>query len=75
MSRDDYENALHDDDSPSAASKKKNEEQGKKMKTFQSKRHILKEGTKELEDAFSQAVEFRERMQSKRRRLEEQTQQ
>jgi tRNA dimethylallyltransferase len=75
MSRDDYENALRDDDSPSAASKKKNEEQGKKMKTFQSKRHILKEGTKELEDAFSQAVEFRERMQSKRRRLEEQTQQ
>jgi tRNA dimethylallyltransferase len=70
MPRKDFESELSADDSISAISKKKNEDQGKTMKFYKFERHILKAGTQEFDNAFSQAVEFRNRMQAKKRRVE-----
>jgi hypothetical protein len=72
MSREDFETELSSGDSTSALSKKENEGQGKGMKFYRFERHILKEGTTEFHNSFSQAIEFRNRLQAKRRRVETQ---
>jgi tRNA dimethylallyltransferase len=70
MSRQDYEKSLYGSDSESIRSKKANADQGKTMKFYQFKRHILKEGSQELESALSEALECRQRIQAKRRRVD-----
>jgi hypothetical protein len=72
MSREDFETELSSEDSNSALSKKENEGQGKGMKFYKFERHILKEGTKEFQNTFAQAVEFRKLLQGKRCRVETQ---
>lgn len=71
MPRKDFERELSAEDNSSAITKKKNEEQGKGMKFYQFKRHILQAGTKDFENVFSQALDFRNQMQAKRRRVDE----
>ena len=73
MTREAFETELSSEDSASAIAKKRNEGQGKKMKFYQFERHILKAGTPEFERALSQAVEFRNRVKSKKRRTEPRT--
>jgi tRNA dimethylallyltransferase len=70
MSRQDYEKSLYGTDGESIRCKQANADQGKTMKFYQFKRHILKEGSKELESSLSEALECRRRIQAKRRRVD-----
>lgn len=69
MSRGEYDLCLSDADGESNRLKKQNLEQGKKMKFYQFKRHILRDGSDELRSALSEALDCRQRMQAKRRRV------
>lgn len=70
MSRQEYDKCLYGTDSESILCKKANADQGKTMKFYQFKRHIMKEGSPELESALSEALECRQRIQAKRRRVD-----
>lgn len=70
MSREAYEKELKSLESTSAFCKKTNEEQGKGMKFYQFQQYLLKPGSEEFRTALSEALECRERMQAKRRRVE-----
>jgi tRNA dimethylallyltransferase len=56
LSREDYEQERDSETSISSLTKQLNEEQGKKMKLYQPKRHILKPRSSELEQALAEAV-------------------
>ncbi len=64
LSREDYENELFGGDSVSGNTKKQNEDQGKKMKFYIPKRHILTLGSQEYEDVLAEAIECRSSFRS-----------
>jgi hypothetical protein len=71
LSRDDFDGERLLDTSQSALARQVNEAQGKKMKTYQFERHVLKMGSKELEAALKDADECSNRLQAKKPRLTE----
>ena len=73
VSRADFDRERLFDTSTSAISRKNNEEQGKKMKTYQFKRHILINGSEELTQSLQKADECSNRLQAKRPRRTEQS--
>lgn len=68
LSRADFDLMRLDEDSVSARTRRENESQGKKMKTYQFKRHVLEEGSHELKSALAVADECTHRYQSKKPR-------
>ena len=69
MTREEYERKLDGGDEESARSKETNEKQGKNMKFYQFDRHILTKGSSEFQSALAEALECRQRIHVKRRRL------
>ena len=60
LSREDYESELFGgDDFLSGKTKRENEEQGKMMKFYKPKRHILISGSDEYDDVLAEAIECR----------------
>lgn len=60
LSREDYESELFGgDDFISGKTKRENEEQGKMMKFYKPKRHILISGSDEYDDVLAEAIECR----------------
>lgn len=70
MSREEYEQNLYSGDGESAKCKDANEKQGKKMRLYQLGRQILKKGNSEFQSALAEALDCRQRIQAKRRRLD-----
>ena len=73
VSRADFDRERLFHTSTSAISRKNNEEQGKKMKTYQFKRHILINGSEELTQSLQKANECSNPLQAKRPRRTEQS--
>jgi tRNA dimethylallyltransferase len=74
LSREEYQKNLEDNESNAARYRKENQLQGKSMKFYHFKRHILKPGSKEYADAFQKAVECREKVRaslSRKRTMED----
>jgi len=65
LSREEYDAERNSEDGASAIARSENVAQGRKMKLYSFKRHILKPGSRELRDSMAQADQCTHRFQSK----------